>query len=607
MKKSVFLSALIFTSVCMESAALPINAGISAYSIENPESEPELYGLAFDLPAETLHTGEVRQILADWDDNCYLTEPLVIQSENNDVAAVYRDGQIFAKKSGTAPLYIRAKLNPEKIDLAPDDDGIRTVTATVTVADDPDLTDAQQAALKRIASKEDGLSCQFSRAKAEIKGLLAADAPRLTLDAVNQMIAGSDSFEEIFRKISDAQPYPDLINNEEFTAVEYWFDDKGTEKIMLIPDGSGACPQTVRYSNLNPDGSYQEARYLYPENLTETKIEPDPDEKDWVYMLYNHDTPDDAALYGLALELSADTMYVGEVRQICVTGDTEYYLPDSLYIHISTADGAVIGPVFTDGQFFAERAGEATFYIEAKLDPEKVDLSPDDDGIRLVTKTVRVIDNNELADEQKETLEVLKHMEEAIHALTFSRRRAVVKGYLNADAPRLTREQIDRFIEESDSPETLYRNIMDAQPFPDCYGGSGVTEVCYFLNDDGSERISMPCGVDVYGIRYERMNQDGFIEENRSLYPEASDQPIWAHQDYLYNYYHNIVHSPLSGDANIDLTVSRHDAVLLQKWLLASGDAQYIDGEAADLDQDGTLNAIDLTLLKRQLLRNAAE
>ena len=63
---------------------------------------------------------------------------------------------------------------------------------------------------------------------------------------------------------------------------------------MLIPDGSGACPQTVRYSNLNPDGSYQEARYLYPENLTETKIEPDPDEKDWVYMLYNHDTPDDA-------------------------------------------------------------------------------------------------------------------------------------------------------------------------------------------------------------------------------------------------------------------------------------------------------------------------
>ena len=67
MKKSVFLSALIFTSVCMGSAALPINAGISAYSIENPESEPELYGLAFDLPAETLHTGEVRQILADWD------------------------------------------------------------------------------------------------------------------------------------------------------------------------------------------------------------------------------------------------------------------------------------------------------------------------------------------------------------------------------------------------------------------------------------------------------------------------------------------------------------------------------------------------------------
>ncbi|MBR6718513.1 MAG: dockerin type I repeat-containing protein [Oscillospiraceae bacterium] len=604
MKKSVFLSALIFTSVCMGSAALPINAGISAYSIENPESEPELYGLAFDLPAETLHTGEVRQILADWDDNCYLTEPLVIQSENNDIAAVYRDGQIFAKKSGTAPLYIRAKLNPEKIDLAPDDDGIRTVTAAVTVADDPDLTDAQQSALKRIASKEDGLSCQFSRAKAEIKGLLAADAPRLTLDAVNQMIAGSDSFEALFRKITDAQPFPDLINNEEFTAVEYWFDDKGTEKIMLIPDGSGACPQTVRYSSLNPDGSYQEARYLYPENLTETKIEPDPDEKDWVYMLYNHDTSDDAALYGLALELSADTMYVGEVRQICVTGDTEYYLPDSLRMHVSNAESADAAAVFANGQIIARNAGEATVSIEAKLDPEKVDLSPDDDGIRLVTKTVRVIDSNELTDAQKATLDVLEQMESQ---LSFPRRKAIVKGCLNADAPRLTREQIDRFIEESESPETLCRNIMDAQPFPDCIVNSGVIEVCYFLNDDGSERISMPCGVSTYGIRYERLNQDGFIEENRSLYPEPDDQPISPNPDYLYNYYHNIVHSPLSGDANIDLTVSRLDAVLLQKWLFASGDAQYIDGEAADLDQDGTLNAIDLTLLKRQLLRNAAE
>lgn len=308
--------------------------------------------------------------------------------------------------------------------------------------------------------------------------------------------------------------------------------------------------------------------------------------------------------YELALELSADTMYVGEVRQICVTGDTEYYLPDSLYIHISTADGAAVGPVSAEGQFFAAFAGEATFCIEAKLDPEKVDLSPDDDGIRVITKTVRVIDNNELTDEQNATLEALAHMESEFN---FPRRRAVVKGCLNADAPRLTREQIDRFIEESESPETLYRNIMDAQPFPDCIIQSGVIEICYFLNDDGSERITLPCVHGTFGIRYERLNPDGSTEENRHIYPEPDDQPISTGQDYLYNYYQKVVHTPLGGDANTDWAVSRHDAVLLQKWLLASGDAQYIDGEAADMNQDGKLNAIDFTILKQQLLQDAAE
>jgi len=314
--------------------------------------------------------------------------------------------------------------------------------------------------------------------------------------------------------------------------------------------------------------------------------------------------------YELALELSADTMYVGEVRQICVTGDTEYYLPDSLYIHISTADGAVIGPVFTDGQFFAERAGEATFYIEAKLDPEKVDLSPDDDGIRLVTKTVRVIDNNELADEQKETLEVLKHMEEAIHALTFSRRRAVVKGYLNADAPRLTREQIDRFIEESDSPETLYRNIMDAQPYPDYYGGSGFTSVLYCLNDNGTERIRvmLDCGQPPHQIIYERLDQNGIAEESCYLYPESqvneviSTDPNPVLKDWFYSTMNDIPRGILEGDVTNDGKVNVADAIYLQKWLLCEQDTQEINGETADMNQDGKLNAIDLTLIKRTLL-----
>ena len=53
-----------------------------------------------------------------------------------------------------------------------------------------------------------------------------------------------------------------------------------------------------------------------------------------------------------------------------------------------------------------------------------------------------------------------------------------------------------------------------------------------------------------------------------------------------------------SGDLNSDGTVSADDAKLLASYL--TGDSTLTDGSAADLDGNGTLNAVDLTLLKRK-------
>ena len=291
MKKSILLSALILTSAGYGFDILPSNAGILSYSIENIETtdtKPALYGLTLNLPADTLYVGETRQILANWDGDCYLTEPLVIQSENNDIATVYRDGHIFANKPGTASLYIKAKLDPEKVNLAPNDDGIRTVTATVTVVDAPNLTDEQQAALERTESKEEGSACQFPRTKAEIKRLPSTDAPRLTLDTVNQMIAESDSFETLFRKITDAQPYPDYYGGSGFTSVLYCLNDNGTERIRVMLD-CGQPPHQIIYERLDQNGIAEESCYLYPESQVNEVIftDPNPVLKDWFYSTMN--------------------------------------------------------------------------------------------------------------------------------------------------------------------------------------------------------------------------------------------------------------------------------------------------------------------------------
>ncbi|HAG12474.1 MAG TPA: hypothetical protein DCG49_01260 [Ruminococcus sp.] len=53
------------------------------------------------------------------------------------------------------------------------------------------------------------------------------------------------------------------------------------------------------------------------------------------------------------------------------------------------------------------------------------------------------------------------------------------------------------------------------------------------------------------------------------------------------------------GDLNADGICNAADAAALQKWLLGYPDTQFSDAKAADLDQNGKLNAVDLSILKQ--------
>lgn len=56
------------------------------------------------------------------------------------------------------------------------------------------------------------------------------------------------------------------------------------------------------------------------------------------------------------------------------------------------------------------------------------------------------------------------------------------------------------------------------------------------------------------------------------------------------------------GDRNVDGSLSIADIVLLQKWLLAVPDTEMIDWRSCDFDRNGKLSAVDLSLMKRELL-----
>lgn len=64
-----------------------------------------------------------------------------------------------------------------------------------------------------------------------------------------------------------------------------------------------------------------------------------------------------------------------------------------------------------------------------------------------------------------------------------------------------------------------------------------------------------------------------------------------------------VVVESLQGDVNADGTFNIADVVLLQKWLLAAPDVTLPDWKAANLCEDDRLDAFDLCLMKRELLK----
>ncbi|MDE6019876.1 MAG: dockerin type I repeat-containing protein [Ruminococcus sp.] len=131
-------------------------------------------------------------------------------------------------------------------------------TATTTTAITVTISE-QQAALDKLAEKENVLFGEFQRERAIIRGDLAPDSDRLTLDEVNEIIRTSDSYDEICEKLREVQPYADYYGGSGVSLVEYWFDDKGVQKIVMILE-----QEDIFYSQCAEDGTLKEYQVLYP-------------------------------------------------------------------------------------------------------------------------------------------------------------------------------------------------------------------------------------------------------------------------------------------------------------------------------------------------------
>ena len=181
----------------------------------------------------------------------YGTEKILLILEQEDVISVKcnADGNI----SDWKPLY-----SEEKAETTATTATTETTTTTATVTSDA-LSEEQAKALAELAEKEHGVFGEFERARASILNKIPEDASRMTLEEAKEFVNSSDSFKEIYDKLSASQPYPDFIGGSGVTKIEYWFDDKGKEKILLILE-----QEDVIYVDCTKQGDVSKWERLYP-------------------------------------------------------------------------------------------------------------------------------------------------------------------------------------------------------------------------------------------------------------------------------------------------------------------------------------------------------
>ena len=289
-------------------------------------------------------------------------------------------------------------------------------------------------------------------------------------------------------------------------------------------------------------------------------------------------------------------MIEGETAELNITVDPEFADQSSAYLH--SCDHKTI--VSHDGTVTAYSCGEDNIMVEVLVPDESSDT-----GNRLYFQEVKILVQ---PDETlpAETRSELDRLQAQSPIGDFQRRTLELLGILDADAPRITAEQVDEILHSDLSLREMIAEINAIHGYPDFIWRGDPGDCAYWLDEKGNDILSITGETWVF---HTKLYDDGTIKEVSALYPPDFDFETVAgpmdRADRTYIIYNQIPYddiNPVHGDANHDGVFNMADIVALQKWLMNVPNTMMVNWKMADFNQDGTLNAIDLTLMKRELL-----
>lgn len=91
------------------------------------------------------------------------------------------------------------------------------------------------ARLSQVSRDRRGIGLGYLRIRDEAFGKIAADAPRLTVDALKELVGQSISRRDLYDKILNRYGAADFVppSSSGIATVEYWLNDEGTEWLLL--------------------------------------------------------------------------------------------------------------------------------------------------------------------------------------------------------------------------------------------------------------------------------------------------------------------------------------------------------------------------------------
>lgn len=178
-------------------------------------------------------------------------------------------------------------------------------------------------------------------------------------------------------------------------------------------------------------------------------------------------------------------------------------------------DQTTIITVITEGMEDSVLGTEQTMTVPVQTESTAVSSTGKQTETVITTETTTTTTASGLTAEQLRLLEELRAEGDRLFG-RFVRQELIIQGELPEDAPRLTLAQMEEMIAGSTDFNDILQTLLDAQLYPDFVGGSGVTNIWYWLDETGSERILIT--LEQEDIHYVHPDETGTREIYEKLY-----------------------------------------------------------------------------------------